>query len=64
MSYLNGQVLSSLLLDDYPDLLGSPFVNRSVIPWPPEPLRIMAASALRGYLQVEDRLYERELPPH
>jgi glycine/D-amino acid oxidase-like deaminating enzyme len=64
MSTLNGQVLCSLLLDDHPDLLGCPFVNRSVIPWPPEPLRIMAASALRAYLQVEDRLYERELPPH
>jgi glycine/D-amino acid oxidase-like deaminating enzyme len=64
MSYLNGQVLCSLLLDDNPDLLGCPFVNRSVIPWPPEPLRIMAASALRGYLQVEDWLYERKLPQH
>jgi hypothetical protein len=26
-----------------------------------EPLRFAAAAALRGYLQLEDSLYEREL---
>lgn len=64
MSHLNARVLANLLLEDNPDLLGCPFVNRTVISWPPEPLRIMAAGALRSYLQVEDRLYERELPRH
>ena len=64
MSHMNARVLSSLFLDKQPDLLGCPFVNRTVIPWPPEPLRILAAGALRGYLQLEDRMYERELPRH
>ncbi len=64
MSHLNARVLTNLLLEDQPDLLGCPFVNRTVIPWPPEPFRILAAGALRSYLQVEDRLYERELPHH
>jgi glycine/D-amino acid oxidase-like deaminating enzyme len=64
MSQLNARVLSNLLLEDQPDLLGCPFVNRTVIPWPPEPLRILTAGALRGYLQIEDRMYERELPRH
>jgi glycine/D-amino acid oxidase-like deaminating enzyme len=64
MSHLNAQVICSLLLDKEPDTLGCPFVNRTVIPWPPEPLRILATGALRGYLALEDRLYERELPHH
>jgi glycine/D-amino acid oxidase-like deaminating enzyme len=64
MSHLNAKVLSNLLLEDQPDLLGCPFVNRTVIPWPPEPVRILIAGALRGYLQVEDSFYERDLPRH
>jgi glycine/D-amino acid oxidase-like deaminating enzyme len=64
MSHMNARVMCSLLLDKEPDMLGCPFVNRTVIPWPPEPLRILATGALRGYLAVEDRLYERQLPRH
>lgn len=61
MSHLNSQVLRDLLLDCKTDLLGCPFVNRTVIPWPPEPLRITAAKAIRGYLRLEDHLNEREI---
>jgi glycine/D-amino acid oxidase-like deaminating enzyme len=60
-SHLNAQVLRDLLLERQSDLLECPFLNRRVIPWPPEPLRIGIALALRGYLQVEDWAYEREL---
>ncbi len=61
MSHLNAKVLRDLVLERPSDLYGCPFVNRTVIPWPPEPLRIMAAGALRGYLQFEDAWYERNL---
>ena len=61
MSHLNAQVLRDLLLERQSDLLGCPFVNKRVLPWPPEPLRIGAAYMLRGYLQFEDALYENEL---
>jgi glycine/D-amino acid oxidase-like deaminating enzyme len=64
MSHMNARLMRNLLLDKEPDLLGCPFVNRRLIPWPPEPLRILATGALRGYLAVEDRFYERELPSH
>ncbi|MEE8568879.1 MAG: hypothetical protein V3S81_09710 [Anaerolineales bacterium] len=40
------------------------FVNRTVIPWSPEPLRIVLAKGIRGYLRVEDWAYERHLPRH
>jgi glycine/D-amino acid oxidase-like deaminating enzyme len=62
-SHLNGQILRDLLLERQTDLLDCPFVNRRVIPWPPEPLRMAAASAIRAYLRAEDWSYERGLPP-
>jgi hypothetical protein len=32
-----------------------------MIPWPPEPIRMMASQAIRGYLRLEDRLFERQI---
>ena len=65
MSHLNAQALRDLLLGRRTELLEScPFYQRRIIPWPPEPLRSAVAHALRGYLKVEDALYERSLPKH
>jgi glycine/D-amino acid oxidase-like deaminating enzyme len=64
MSHLNGQTLRDLVLERKSDLVEAPFVNRTTIPWPPEPLQSAAALALRGYLQIEDRFNERGLPRH
>ena len=59
MSYLNGTVLTDLLLGDGQGLAADcPFVNRKVIPWPREPLASIAKHAIRGYLQAEDAFYE------
>ena len=60
-SHLNAQTIRDMLLNRQTDLLECPFVDRRVIPWPPEPLRMGIALAIRGYLQVEDWAYEREL---
>jgi glycine/D-amino acid oxidase-like deaminating enzyme len=62
MSHLNGKAICDMLLERQSDLMDCPFINRRVIAWPPEPLRIIAAGALRGYLQLEDWYYERDLP--
>ena len=59
LTHLNAQVLRDLLLGRKSDLLDCPFVNRHVIAWPPEPLRIMAAAGLRAYLRAEDWVHER-----
>jgi len=61
-SHLNGQVLCDLLLERKTDLTDHFFVNRKTIPWPPEPLRLIASVAIRGYLQLEDWSYERGTP--
>ena len=63
MSHLNAQTLRDLLLERQTDLVACPFVNRRVIPWPGEPIRITAAAAIRAYLHAEDRWHERGIIP-
>ena len=60
MSYLNGGVLADLLTGDGDGETSRqcPFVNRRVIPWPPEPAATAAKYAIRGYLQAEDAFHE------
>jgi glycine/D-amino acid oxidase-like deaminating enzyme len=61
MTHLNAQTLRDMLLDRKTELLDGPFVDRRVIPWPPEPVRTALGLALRGYLRIEDWVYEGEL---
>jgi glycine/D-amino acid oxidase-like deaminating enzyme len=59
MTHLNGLLLADLVLERKTDLTEVWFVDRRMIPWPPEPLRLVASHAIRGYLRLEDALYER-----
>jgi glycine/D-amino acid oxidase-like deaminating enzyme len=61
MSYLNGEVLADLLVNDGDGEAARqcPFVNRKVTGWPPEPAATAAKYAIRAYLQAEDAVYER-----
>ena len=61
MTHLNGCTLADLVLERKTDLTDTWFVNRRTIPWPPEPLRMAASQAIRGYLRIEDALYERQI---
>ena len=61
MAHLNGWTIADLLLERKSDLTEVWFVNRKMIPWPPEPLRLVASHAIRGYMRIEDALYEREM---
>jgi glycine/D-amino acid oxidase-like deaminating enzyme len=60
MTHLNGRTLADLLLERKTDLTDVWFVDRRMIPWPPEPLRLVASHAIRGYLRLEDAMYERK----
>jgi glycine/D-amino acid oxidase-like deaminating enzyme len=62
MTHLNGWTLADLVLERRSDLTEVWFVNRRMIPWPPEPLRLVASHAIRGYMRLEDALYERKMP--
>lgn len=59
MTHLNGVTLTDLLLERKTELSEVWFVNRRTLPWPPEPLRLVASHAIRAYLRLEDAVYER-----
>ncbi len=61
MTHLNGRTLADLVLEQKTDLTEVWFINRRMIPWPPEPIRLVASQLIRGYLRLEDSLYERGL---
>jgi glycine/D-amino acid oxidase-like deaminating enzyme len=61
MTHLNGRTLADLILERQTDLTSVWFVNRRMIPWPPEPLRLVLSHAIRAYLKIEDAVYERSL---
>lgn len=61
MAHLNGKTLADLILERKTGLTEKWFVDRQIIPWPPEPLRLIASHAIRSYLRIEDAIYERKL---
>ena len=62
LAHLNGQTLADLVCERKTDLTAVWFVNRRVLPRPPEPIRFAISHAVRGYMRLEDRLLERQLP--
>jgi glycine/D-amino acid oxidase-like deaminating enzyme len=60
LTHLNGQVLADLLLERKSEWTDCFPVNRSVIPWPPEPIRWVASQAILGYMHAEDAWCERQ----
>lgn len=62
MTHQNALTLVDLLLERRSENTECPFVDRRVIPWPPEPLRSVAAHAVRSYLRAEDWWHERGMP--
>jgi glycine/D-amino acid oxidase-like deaminating enzyme len=62
MTHLNGRTIADLLLGKDTDLTQVWFVGRRTIPWPPEPLCFVASHAIRGYMRIEDAVYERKMP--
>jgi glycine/D-amino acid oxidase-like deaminating enzyme len=61
MTHLNGRTLADLAMERKTDLTEVWFVNRHMIPWPPEPIRMAASQVIRGYLRLEDRIFERHV---
>ncbi len=59
MTQLNGQTVADLVREVKSDLTDVFFVNRTTIPWPPEPFRYLASKAILGYMHLEDRRFDR-----
>jgi glycine/D-amino acid oxidase-like deaminating enzyme len=53
-----GQILRDLVLERDTDLTRLFFVNRRVLPLPPEPLRILVARFILGFMRWQDRREE------
>jgi glycine/D-amino acid oxidase-like deaminating enzyme len=60
MMNMAGQVLRDLVLGAQTELTDLFFVNRRVVPLPPEPLRYGVAEAIRGGLRAQDALEARK----
>jgi glycine/D-amino acid oxidase-like deaminating enzyme len=59
ITHLNGWTLADLLLEKKTERTQAFFVNRRVIPWPPEPLRLLASLGILGYMHAEDTVCDR-----
>ena len=55
LTHLNGQTIRDLILERKTELSDVFFVNRTTIPWPPEPFRTIGMRAILGYMHLEDR---------
>lgn len=63
MSYRNAEALAEMVLGREGEAVARcPFVDRRVLPWPPEPVAFGLKQAMRAYLTAEDAFYEKALP--
>ncbi|MCS6963408.1 NAD(P)/FAD-dependent oxidoreductase [Thermoflexus sp.] len=60
LATMNGQIVRDLILERRTALTDLFFVNRGVIPWPPEPIRFALGHLIRGYMRLEDRILDRK----
>ena len=58
LTHLNGRTLADLALERKSDLTDTFFVNRKIIPVPPEPIRNLVSRAVLGYMHMEDKLFD------
>jgi len=56
LTHMNGWTIAELLLEKETERTNIFFVNRKVIPFPPEPLRILVSSTIKGCLRLADKL--------
>ncbi|MFZ5826315.1 MAG: NAD(P)/FAD-dependent oxidoreductase [Bacillota bacterium] len=59
LSQLNGRTLTDLVLEEQSELTEAFFVNRRMLPVPPEPLRYSVVSSLLGAMRLLDRWENR-----
>ncbi|MFO7560175.1 MAG: FAD-binding oxidoreductase [Desulfobacterales bacterium] len=55
LTHLNGQALADLVLGKKTDLTDVFFVNRTTLPWPPEPIRTLSSKAILAAMKIQDR---------
>lgn len=58
LTHMNGWTISDLILEKNTERTSLFFINRRVIPFPPEPLRFVVSKAIKGALDLWDKLYD------
>lgn len=59
MTHLNGVTLADLVLERDTELTRTFFVNRTTIPYPPEPFRTAAINSMMGIMRWEDKKHDK-----
>ncbi|MGB9736591.1 MAG: NAD(P)/FAD-dependent oxidoreductase [bacterium] len=59
LTHMNGWTISDLILEKKTERTETFFVNRKVIPWPPEPFRFVFSSAVYSYMKLEDKILDK-----
>lgn len=54
LTHMNGWTLADLVREKDTDRTRMFFVNRKVLPWPPEPFRFVIGKVIKGYMRLED----------
>ncbi len=55
LTHLNGRTLADLVLEKKTGLTDVFFVNRTILPWPPEPVRTLSSKAILAAMKFQDR---------
>lgn len=59
LSHYNGLTISELLLEKQTTRTNIFFINRKVIPFPPEPIRYILSKSIKGILKLEDKIIDK-----
>jgi glycine/D-amino acid oxidase-like deaminating enzyme len=59
LTHMNGWTIADLLLDKKTERTEVFFVNRKILPMPPEPLRFAVAKAIKAAFDIQDMIYDR-----
>ena len=59
LSILNGRTLCDMITEQRTELTDAFFVNRAIVPIPPEPLRAPLANGILGVMRTQDAFDER-----
>jgi glycine/D-amino acid oxidase-like deaminating enzyme len=57
MALNNGRTLAELICGEETLRTKVFFINRTIVPWPPEPLRYVVSRGILGYMHLEDKLW-------
>jgi glycine/D-amino acid oxidase-like deaminating enzyme len=59
LTHINGLTIAELLLEKETERTNMFFINRNIIPWPPEPIRYILSHTIRSAFKIQDSIYDK-----